>query len=132
MKMQTISTIFKGGIANNAELPSRDVINAIKGFEESVKLISKKIYGKEYNINCNLKAPKKGSFELEYIFSTLSIAPALFNPLTIEHLPSVVDWVFKAFIKTEGKKIKSVEQNSDSGFNLNIGNGASVNIGNIH
>jgi hypothetical protein len=127
----TISTVFKGGIADNAELPAQEVINAIQGFKDSVMLISNKVYGKDYNINCNLKAPKKGSFELEYVFNTLSVAPVVFNHLSIEQLPQVIDWFFKAFIKTEGKKVKSIEQTSDNGFNINIGDGANVNIGNI-
>lgn len=41
-----ISTVFKGEIADNAEIKSRDIIKAIEGFEESIAMISKKIYGK--------------------------------------------------------------------------------------
>jgi C-terminal processing protease CtpA/Prc len=38
-----ISTVFKGGMSDNAEIKSRDVIKAIEGFEESISIISKNI-----------------------------------------------------------------------------------------
>lgn len=114
-----ISTVFKGEIADNAEIKSRDIIKAIEGFEESIAIISKNIYGKDCSISCTLKAPKKGSFELNYIFQFIGIAPMLFNTTHIEQLPSVISMMYGLFIKTDGKKIKNIEQNSSgSGVNL--------------
>jgi hypothetical protein len=49
-------------MSDNAEIKSRDVIKAIEGFEESISIISKNIYGQDCSISCNLKAPKEGSF----------------------------------------------------------------------
>ncbi len=76
-----ISTVFKGGMSDNAEIRSRDVIKAIEGFEESISIISKNIYGQDCSISCNLKALKEGSFELNYIFQFIGMTPMLFAPV---------------------------------------------------
>ena len=121
-----ISTVFKGKMSDGAEIKSRDVIKAIEGFEESIKIISKNIYGKDCNISCNLKAPKKGSFELNYIFQFIGMAPMLLNPVYIEQLPDILSVLYELFIKSEGKKVKSIEKNNNGGINLNVDDGATV------
>jgi hypothetical protein len=125
-----ISTVFKGKDADNAELSTRSVINAIEGFEKSIESIVKNIYGKESNISCSLKAPKKGSFELNYIFSFIGFAPMLFNFIEINQLPEFVAGIYEVMIKTDGKKINSISQNNDGGINANISDGGQITINN--
>jgi hypothetical protein len=125
-----ISTAFKGKDADNAELNSRSVINAIEGFEKSIESIAKNVYGKECNISCNLKAPKKGSFELNYIFSVAGFVPMLFNSIEINQLPELMAGLYEVFIKTNGKKIESISQNNNGGINANVSGGGQVIINN--
>ncbi len=113
-----ISTVFKGEIADNAEIKSRDIIKAIEGFEESIAMISKKIYGKNCITSCTLKAPKEGSFELKYLFQFIGVTPILFDSIRIKDLPNVISIIYDLYIKTEGKKVKSVEQNNENGINV--------------
>lgn len=115
-----ISTVFKGEIADNAEIKSRDIIKAIEGFEESIAMISKKIYGKKCITSCTLKAPKEGSFELNYLFQFIGVTSILFDSISIEDLPNVISIIYDLYIKTEGKKVKSVEQNNENGINVTI------------
>lgn len=121
-----ISTVFKGKMSDDAEIKSRDVIKAIEGFEESIKIISKNIYGKDCNISCNLKAPKKGSFELNYIFQFIGMAPTLLNPVYIEQLPDILSVLYELFIKSKGKKVKSIEQNNNGSISLNVDDGGTI------
>lgn len=125
-----ISMVFEGENADNSELKSRDVVNAIEGFEESIQIISKAIYGKECNVNCSLKAPKKGSFELEYIFQLSNIIPVLFNPVLVENLPNIMTGLHEIFIKLNGEKITTVEQNNENGLNINANGNGKVVINN--
>lgn len=125
-----ISTVFQGSMSDNAEIKSRDVVKAIEGFEESIAIISKNIYGKDCNISCNLKAPKKGSFELNYVFQFIGMAPMLLNPVHLEQLPDILSMLYDLFIKSEGKKTKSIEQNNHGGINLNVENGAVITLEN--
>jgi hypothetical protein len=125
-----ISTVFKGKDADNAELSTRSVINSIEGFEKSIESIAKKIYGKECDISCSLKAPKKGSFELNYIFSFIGLAPMLFNSIEINQLPEFVAGLYEVMIKTDGKKINSISQNNDGGINANVSGGGQITINN--
>lgn len=126
-----ISMAFEGENADNSELKSMDVVNTIEGFEESIETISKAIYGKDCNINCSLKAPKKGSFELEYIFQLSNIAPSiLFSPVLAENLPNILAGLHEVFIKLKGEKIKTVEQNNENGLNINAGDGSNIVINN--
>jgi hypothetical protein len=67
-------------MSDNAEIKSRDVIKAIEGFEESISIISKNIYGQDCSISCNLKALKEGSFELNYIFHFAGVSNSTILP----------------------------------------------------
>ncbi len=124
-----ISTVFKGGMSDNAEIRSRDVIKAIEGFEESISIISKNIYGQDCSISCNLKALKEGSFELNYIFQFIGMTP-MFAPV-IEQLPDILSMLYDFFIKSEGKKVQKIEQNNNGGINL-VGDGNTITINNNH
>ncbi|VVH66072.1 hypothetical protein BSPLISOX_1487 [uncultured Gammaproteobacteria bacterium] len=104
-------------MSDNAEIRSRDVIKAIEGFEESISIISKNIYGQDCSISCNLKAPKEGSFELNYIFHFAGVIPVLFDP-SIKQLPDIFSMLYDLFIKSEGKKVQKIEQNNNGSINL--------------
>lgn len=117
-----ISTVFKGEIADNAELKSKDVVNAIEGFEESIAIISKKIYGQDCNVSCSLKPPKKGSFELAYVFQFANMAPMLINPVYVEQLPNILSMLHELFFKVQKNKVERIEQNNQNGINIYIEN----------
>jgi hypothetical protein len=53
-------------MSDNAEIRSRDVIKAIEGFEESISIISKNIYGQDCSISCNMDLLNLSSFNVSF------------------------------------------------------------------
>ncbi len=133
-----ISTVFKGEAADNAELKSKDIVNAIEGFEETISIISKKIYGKNCSASCVLRPPQKGSFELIYVFYFTNIVTMLINPVHVEQLPNILATLHELFFKVQKNKVERIEKNSQGETNIYIENNHapitldnSINLSNI-
>lgn len=125
-----ISTIFKGGDSDKAELDAKDVISTIAGFQESMEIISRQVYGKDSYVICKLKPPKEGSFELNYIFEISVITASLFENIAFEQLPDVFAYLVEIFKQLNNEKVKKIEQNNSNGDNVYLENGATVIINN--
>lgn len=104
----------RSAISAREAMAAYEIAEAIEGFADFLQSIAEETYGVDVRFQLSIRAPRRGSFDLQFLYEIAGTTNTILSALGPTNLADFVKQVFELLKHLKGESPKSV-QNADHG-----------------